>query len=142
MTSIVWGVNPATSDSPSKCSRLSVLSLLQKSTLDYFKLEKLLLYCHCTLSSEAWLYLKHYLFSANSHLVDELHTIVIYNYYAAWLRITHFVFTHKFRFYLIFFEIYKLPKKITTSHYLCHKLCCHIYLVEIPLGLPRQFESL
>ena len=35
---------------------------------------------------------------------------------------------HKFRFYL------------TTSHYLCHKLCYHTYLVEISLGLPRNLR--
>ena len=28
----------------------------------------------------------------------------------------------------------------TTSHYLCHKLCYHTYLVEISLGLPRNLR--
>jgi hypothetical protein len=48
----------------------------------------------------------------------------------AWLRITHLLYVDRFRFYH------------TTSHYLCHKMCYHSCLVEISLGLSRQFEDL
>nr|YP_010365084.1 hypothetical protein M1I11_mgp173 [Exserohilum turcicum]UOU81310.1 hypothetical protein [Exserohilum turcicum] len=41
-----------------------------------------------------------------------------------------FPFVHKFRFYH------------TTSHYLCHKMCYHSCLVEISLGISRQFDGL
>ncbi len=64
--------------------------------------------------------------NANQHLVDELHTtsnIKLLCCLAADYPFTMY-YDNLSRFYR------------TTSHYLCHKICCHSYLVEIALGLP------
>ena len=39
-----------------------------------------------------------------------------------------------------FTNVYRFRFYHTTSHYLCHRLCYHVCLVEIPLGFSRNLK--
>ena len=88
-----------------------------------------LLYCHCILSDEAWLYLKLIFFynKKNSQPTSSRWTAhLIYLGIRCLAADYPLIYMYQSRFYH------------TTSHYLCHKICYHFRLVEIALGYSRN----